>query len=284
MKLRGHGCVAIICTAMFILCIMDDVKNKNFSWKIFLYELLGTGLLLMIGLSAVIFMFGTGSPAAQWIPGIGARRLITGFLFGSTGACIAISPIGKVSGAHINPVVTLGFFLMRKIDLQIALSYISGQLIGSIIGCLPLLVWGEMGRSVNFGATMVGQGYAISAALLGEIATTFVLIVSLAIFLAFRNIRPYTPALFPFLYAAMVFFEGGISGTSTNPARSLGPAVVSEYWDHWWIYLIGPLTGAFLGILVISFLAKRITVAKLYHFDQHLDLLFRRKLFPDKIQ
>jgi aquaporin Z len=256
---------------------MSDVNRKKFSWNIFLYELLGTGLLLMVGLSAVIFMSGTGSPAVQLIPDTGIRRLITGFLFGSTGACIAISPIGKVSGAHINPVVSLGFFLMRKIDLRMALSYISGQLIGAIIGCLPLLAWGEMGRSVDFGATIAGPGYSLSAVLLGEIITTFLLIVSLGVFLSFRILRPYTPALFPFLYAGMVYFEGAVSGTSTNPARSLGPAVVSAYWDHWWIYWIGPLTGAFLGTLAISFLTKRIKVAKLYHFDRHPDLWFRRK-------
>ena len=65
----------------------------------------------------------------------------------------------------------------------------------------------------------------------------------------------------------MVPLEAAISGTSTNPARSFGPAVISGQWDGWWIYLIGPLTGALLASLACSLLAKRITIAKLYHFD-----------------
>jgi aquaporin Z len=51
--------------------------------------------------------------------------------------------------------------------------------------------------------------------------------------------RPFTPAMFPFLYAVMVYLEAPISGTSTNPARSFGPAIVSGQWQGWWIYWLG---------------------------------------------
>ena len=257
--------------------IMNNNKSEKFNWPIFRYELLGTGLLLLIGLSLVIVMFGTGSPVLVWIPDIGVRRIITGFLFGSTGALIAISPIGKVSGAHINPVVTMTFFLFRKIDLRTAWSYVSGQFAGAVVGCLPLLLWGPLGRSVSFGATMPGAGYTIQQAILGEVITTFTMVSLLTLFLGYRNLRSYTPAIFPILYSIMSYFEGGLSGTSTNPARSFGPAVISGYWDYWWIYWIGPITGAFLATLVMSFLAKRITEAKLYHFDRDSDMLFRKK-------
>jgi aquaporin Z len=253
-------------------------KNEKFKWPIFWYELFGSGLLLLIGLSLVILMFGTGSPLIKLIPDIGVRRIITGFLFGSTGALIAISPIGKVSGAHINPVVTMAFLIFGKIDRPTALSYVLGQFTGAVLGCIPLLAWGEMGRSISFGSSIPGQGFAYPTVMLGEIITTFTMVSLLVLFLGFRNLRPYTPAIFPILYSFMSYFEGGISGTSTNPARSFGPAVLSGYWDHWWIYWIGPLTGAFLSSLVMSFVAKRITEAKLYHFDRDTDKLFRKKV------
>ena len=79
----------------------------------------------------------------------------------------------------------------------------------------------------------------------------------------------------------MVWAESPISGTSTNPARSLGPAVVSGQWTAWWIYWAGPLAGMLLAVLACSVLAKRIEVAKLYHFDSDRDRLFRRMAGPD---
>ncbi len=101
----------------------------------------------------------------------------------------------------------------------------------------------------------------------------------LIIFIGFRRIRQFTPFMFPFLYAIMVPLEAAISGTSTNPARSLGPALISGQWEGWWIYLIGPLTGALLASVACSLLARRITIAKLYHFDSESegDALLRRK-------
>lgn len=254
----------------------EQTTNLGVPWRVFISEAIGTGLLVLVGLSLVILMFGTGSPMPSLLPNEGLRRLITGFLFGTTGALIALSPVGEVSGAHINPVVTLGFRFMRKLETPVASGYIVAQLIGAIIGCVPLLAWGAMGKSVAFGATTPGQGFSALSALLGETATTFAMVTLLTVFLAFRRIRPFTPAIFPPLYGMMVFLEAPISGTSTNPARSLGPAVVSGQWTGWWIYWVGPLLGMFVALLACSFLARRIEVAKLYHFDSDRDGLFRR--------
>jgi aquaporin Z len=245
-------------------------------WRIFVSELVGTALLVLVGLSLVILMFGEGSLIKRVLPSEEWRRLITGFLFGTVGALIALSPVGMRSGAHINPVVTLAFRLMGKLDLRATLGYIVAQLSGAILGALPLLAWGSMGRSVAFGATLPGEGFAIQTVLLGEAITTFAMVAGLCVFLGFRHIRPFTPAMFPFLYAVMVYAEAPISGTSTNPARSLGPAIVSGQWAGWWIYWVGPLIGSVAACLVCSLLAKRITVAKLYYFDSDHDRLFRR--------
>jgi len=252
-----------------------DRNGWKFPWQVFSSELVGTALLVLVGLSLVILMFGAGSPMARVVPSEGTRRLITGFLFGTTGALIALSPVGKESGAHINPVVTLGFRLMGKLDVPTTLGYIGAQLIGAVIGSLPLLLWGAMGKSVAFGATLPGPGYTLPTVFLGEVITTFTMISLLAVFLGFRKIRPFTPAIFPPLYAIMVWAEAPISGTSTNPARTLGPAIVSGQWQGWWIYWAGPLVGMFLAILVFSFLAERIEVAKLYHFESDRRRFFR---------
>lgn len=258
----------------------NDRNGPGALRRLFLSELIGTALLCLIGLSLVILMFGSGTPMARLIPSEGLRRLVTGFLFGTTGASIALSPVGKVSGAHINPAVTLGFRLMGKLDLRTTLVYVAAQLVGAVVGSLPLLFWGAMGRSVTFGATFPGPGTSLSTALLGEVVTTFTMVALLAVFLGFRHLRPCTPAIFPPLYAIMVWAESPISGTSTNPARSLGPAIVSGEWQGWWIYWVGPLAGMLLAVLACSALAKRIEVAKLYYFDSDRDRLFRRMAAP----
>lgn len=253
------------------------MAERNLPWQTFASEFFGTALLVLVGLSLVILMFGAGSPIVQAVPNEGARRLITGFLFGTTGALIALSPVGRESGAHINPVVTLAFWLMGKMQWGVAAGYVVAQLAGACAGSLPLLAWGSMGRSVAFGATLPGDGHSTEVVLLGEVITTFALIAGMCLFLGFRRLRPFTPAMFPFLYAFMVWAESPISGTSTNPARSLGPSVISGEWRGWWIYWVGPLVGTLAAVTALSFLARRISVAKLYYFDSDPHRLFFRR-------
>ena len=227
-----------------------DEQHQSWPWLLFGAEFIGTALLVWVGLSIVILDFGQGSPVVQRWPDAGARRLITGFLFGTTGALIALSPIGKESGAHINPAVTLAFWLMGKIKAGHALGYVLAQLSGAVLGALPLMVWGAMGRSIEFGATTPNTTYGLGGALLGETLTTFVLISGLFFFLQHRRLRPYTPAIFPLMYSAMVFLEANVSGTSTNPARSFGPSLISGDWHGWWVYWLGPFLGTLFGVIM----------------------------------
>lgn len=247
----------------------NSAKYFHYRIKFFVAEFLGTAILLMAGLSIVILMFGVGSPMADYIPEVKVRQSLTGFLFGSVGACIALSPIGKFSGAHVNPVVTLAFWVFGKIEGRLTITYIAAQFCGAVFGCLPLLLWGKMGESINFGATVPGQGYTFFDAFLGELITTFFLVFMLIVFIGFRELRRFTPFMVPFLYAIMVPIEADVSGISTNPARSFGPAVVSGEWMAWWIYWIGPLAGTFLACVMGSRIARRIRIAKLYYFDSH---------------
>ena len=252
---------------------MSDSIDKNnarylrYRKKFFFAEFAGTALLLLGGLSLVIFMFGAGSVAAELVPNVkvptGDHRLP----FWMRRRCHRVSPIGKVSGAHVNPAVTVGFWLLRKLEGRLAITYVSAQLAGAVVGCIPILLWGDMGRSLNFGATTPGAAYTVPEALFGEVITTFALMFMLMVFIAFRELRPFTPFMVPFLYGVMVPLEADVSGISTNPARSFGPSVVSGVWDAWWIYWIGPLIGVVLASAVGYRLAKRVAIAKLYHFD-----------------
>ena len=255
-----------------------NVRDRSFPWMLYGAELLGTALLVAVGLSIVILNFGQGSPIAEFIPSAGWRRLITGFLFGTTGCLITLSPLGRESGAHINPAVTLAFWLMSKMSARHAVGYFVAQMIGAALGALPLLAWGATGRSIEFGATLPGAAYGAGWALLGETVTTFALIVGLFYFLQHRRLRAFTPGLFPVLYAIMVFAEANVSGTSTNPARSFGPALISGDWQAWWVYWLGPLLGTLLGVAACRLGGHHrwaTAVAKLYHFEHDRYGVFR---------
>ncbi len=246
-----------------------------FPWKAYIAELTGTALLIAVGLSVVILDFGQGSPMTGLLPDAGMRRLITGFLFGTTGALIAISPLGKESGAHINPVVTLGFWMMERFKARYVLGYIICQFAGAVIGAVPLLAWGALGLSVEYGATVPGFGDVW--ALVGEVVTTFALVFLLFYFLRHQSLKHITPMLFPPLYALMVWLEAPVSGTSTNPARSVGPAVIANEWHGWWIYWLGPLIGALLAVALHRSGVLRLPQmksAKIHHLEHDPHRMF----------
>lgn len=233
-------------------------------------EALGTALLVAIGLSIVVFDFGKGSPVAELLPAVAGRRALTGFLFGATGMSIALSPIGKVSGAHINPVVTVAFWAEGTLPWRAAVSYIAAQLVGAVVGCVPLLAWGQMGSSVAYGATYPGPPGEL-AAFAGEVVTTFVLVIGLLAFVGSGKLRRFTPLIFPPMYSVMVWLEAVYSGTSTNPARSLGPDVVGLDFHAYWLYVSAPLIGTLIALgarRVVALIADwEVSVARVAHFE-----------------
>lgn len=219
--------------------------------RLYAAEFAGTAVLVAAGLSFVVLLAAPGSPAVALLPDAPLRRAITGFLFGSTGALIAYSPLGRISGAHINPAVTFGFWLEGRLRWRDAMGYVLAQCGGAVAGAAALLAWGGMGRSVGFGATVPPAGVPDWAALLGETGCTAALVGLLFVMAAHRRTQPFTPLINPPLFALLAWLEAPLSGTSANPARSLGPAVVAGEWHGFWIYVAGPCAGAALAVLLL---------------------------------
>ncbi|MGC4035153.1 MAG: aquaporin [Chitinophagaceae bacterium] len=246
-----------------------------------LSELIGTALLVGVGLSVVIFINGDGSVIKDWIPAATPRRYITGFLFGTTGCLITLSPVGKISGAHINPTVSFAFFLKKRMRFQHMTWYVISQSIGAIIGSAPLIFWGTQGSSINYGATIPGSD-GIVAAFVGETITSFLLVSLIFFFVGHHTLRKYTPFMIPFLFSIMVGIEGNISGTSTNAARSLGPAIIAGKWNSHWIYWTAPFAGASISALLFNTKwAKQhfhIVEARLAYFRQTIDNYYKHTI------
>jgi aquaporin Z len=238
--------------------------------RLYLAEAAGTALLLFFGLSMVIAFFGHGSALARLLPSAPWRRALAGGCFGTVGALIAISPLGRISGAHLNPAISVAFWLESKLAWRDAIGYILAQLLGALPGAWALRVWGPMGQSVQYGATRVGPGVPIWLGLAGEVLATLALVLTIFMTASHPRTRRFTPWSIPPLFAWLVWWEGPWSGASTNPARSIGPALISGQWSQFWIYVLGPLLGAALAIalLRLEMLGQhRVQVARLYHFS-----------------
>jgi aquaporin Z len=219
-------------------------------YSYYLSEGIGTFFMMLGGISAITLNFGTEYMASV-IPSPNWRLLLTGILFAGGGTLVTYSPVGKISGAHLNPAVTLAFLIKKKISLPDALIFMIVQTLGSIAAALlALYLWGYHAKEINIGMTLPGQGQTILTVFLVEVLITFLLIRCIFYFLHKKNLTSFTGLAVGILIAAIVYFTANITGSSMNPARSFGPALIEGDFSFLWIYLIAPLTGSTLAASV----------------------------------
>jgi aquaporin Z len=158
-----------------------------------------------------------------------------------------ILSMGAVSGAHLNPVVSLAFALREDFPWRRVPGYIIAQLLGATLACLFLLA--VFGNVEHLGATLPGPGYHNWQALLMETVLTAVLVsVILGTASAAQNVGTIGALGVGGYIALAGLWSAPVSGTSMNPARSFGPALVSGTWTSYWVYVVGPLVGALIAV------------------------------------
>jgi MIP family channel proteins len=158
---------------------------------------------------------------------------------------VMIYAIGHLSGAHINPAVTIAFTLTRHFPHRDAAAYITAQMLGASAGALALLaIWpSEPG---GLGATMPSVG--IGSALVYEtLLTALLMFVIISVATDTRAVGSAAALAIGGTIALDAAVGGPVTGASMNPARSLGPALATAEWTDLWIYFVGPLAGAALG-------------------------------------
>jgi aquaporin Z len=230
-------------------------------------EFVGMAVLLLVGCSAVCAGFATRSPVVSAIPDANLRRLLTGMIFAGTATGIVYSPLGRRSGGHLNPVVTLAFLKLGKISPRSAAIYVAVQFVGALTGAaLVLAIWHRWATSVRVGATLPKHG-GPAAAVAAEVAATFLLVSLILNFVDRPRLMPFTAAAAGALVAFFVFVEAPVSGTSLNPARTLGPAVVGSTFTDLWIYFLGPPLGALIAALLYQRRRSGVACGKLFHTD-----------------
>jgi aquaporin NIP len=152
---------------------------------------------------------------------------------------------GHLSGAHINPAVTIAFTLTRHFSPRDALAYIAAQMVGATLAALVLAgVWTT--KPAHLGATSptVSAG---SGLLYEAILTALLMFVIMAVATDTRAVGATAAIAIGGVIALDAIFGGPVTGASMNPARSFGPALVSGHWHDFWIYLAGPVLGAAIG-------------------------------------
>ncbi|MGH2841317.1 MAG: MIP family channel protein, partial [Solirubrobacteraceae bacterium] len=165
---------------------------------------------------------------------------------------VMIYATGHLSGAHINPAVTIAFALTRHFPLRDAVAYIGAQLAGATAGALLLLAaWTD--KPAALGATI--PSIDTGTALLYEIVLTALLMfVIVAVATDTRAVGAAAAIAIGGTVALDALFGGPLTGASMNPARSFGPALAAGEWTDFWIYVVGPVTGAALGAGAYQFI------------------------------
>lgn len=238
-------------------------------WPEYAIEALLLGLFMV---SAGVFstlLEAPGSPIRDALPDPALRRVLVGLAMGATAMALIYSPLGKRSGAHMNPALTLAYLRLGKVAPRDAAGYALAQLAGGFTGvALVALVLGSAFRDepVSWVATLPGDAGPV-VAFLAELAISFGMMAAVLIATSVPRLAPYTGVLCGCLLAAFIAFESPLSGTSLNPARTLASGLPSGHLRGLWIYLLAPPLGMLLAAELVLMLrvATRVHCAKLDH-------------------
>ncbi|MGO8955950.1 MAG: MIP/aquaporin family protein [Streptosporangiaceae bacterium] len=215
-----------------------DFWDSNYEWRRLFSELFGTFLLVIgaVGAGMVNARFGRDvvpGPARVVVPALMVMAVI---LF-----------MGAVSGAHLNPAISVGFALRGDFPWRRVPAYIAAQAAGAVLATLLLVAL--IGKQGDAGLTLPGPGISAGTALAWEVLlTTGLVSVVLGTASGAQQLGPVAAFGVGSYIALAGLFGAPVSGASMNPARSLGPALVLGDWTAWWAYLLGPVIGAVIAV------------------------------------
>ena len=204
--------------------------------KTYLAELLGTFTLVFAGTGAIII---------DEVSGGGVSHFGVAATFGLV-VMAMIYTLGDVSGAHLNPAVSFGFWVARRFPAGKLFGYIVSQCAGALLASATLRLL--FPQHATLGATLPA-GSLIQSLVLEMILTFFLMFVIINVSVGAKEKGVIAGVAVGGMVALEALFAGPITGASMNPARSLGPAIASGHFEALWIYLLAPFVGAFLGVL-----------------------------------
>jgi len=214
----------------------DDPKQE---WRRLFSELLGTFFLVLVGAGG-----GVVNEASHGAIPLAVRVTAPGLM-----VLGIILFMGTISGAHLNPAVTLSFAARGDFPWRRVPGYILVQLVGSTLACLFL--WAVIGKLASLGATEPGAGFTATQAMWTEMILTVGLVsVILGTASAAQNVGPLSAIAVGAYIILAGLWSAPVSGASMNPARSFGPDLATGDFSNYWVYIVGPIVG---GLIAVGF-------------------------------
>ena len=216
-----------------------------------------------------ILLWHPSSPVLNVIPNPFVRRMLIGMAMGGTAIALIFSPLGKRSGAHFNPAVTLTFWRLGKVKNWDAVFYIVAQFIGGIAGVMIVALFARMALAhpaVNYVATLPGP-HGTAIAFVAELVIAFILMTVVLNVSNTPHVARFTGLFAGVLVATFITLEAPFSGMSMNPARTFGSAFVGHLWTGLWIYFTAPLLAMQLAAWLYLRRQGTVHCAKYHHHN-----------------
>jgi len=228
---------------------VDTQSTHNHLWRHAGYEALLTTVLLFGVATVVRWVIGV-SPVSRAVPGIHLELLVVGVVVGLLLAGLILSPLGKASGGHLNPAISLAMWRFGVFPGRAVVPYWAAQLGGSLLGVLLARVaWGPAvaGAPVAYSALRPAPGWSNLELFPAETASMATIVALVGAFLSVPRLAPRVPWLVGGLIGSAIVGLGAVTGGCVNPARQFGPAVFAGQFGFLVTYLLAPLAGAVLA-------------------------------------
>ena len=208
--------------------------------QIFIVELIGTFILVIFATGSIVYDVQIGGPYGIWF------AAVTPFI----ALIIGVYSFGKISLAHFNPAVTIGYFITGHISKIQIVWYFAAEIIGAVLGSLFVMTF--IGTEANLGANAPNYDYSLFLIFPTEVLASALLMAVIFTVVYTKGLKGFSGIAIGGIVGLDIFFLAFISGASMNPARALAPALLSGFLNDLWLYWTAP----YVGTIIVAFLFR----------------------------
>ncbi|MDX1441920.1 MAG: aquaporin [Nitrosopumilaceae archaeon] len=209
--------------------------------QIFIVELVGTFILVVFATGSIVYDVQLGGPYGIWFAAVAPFIALI----------IGVYSFGKISLAHFNPAVTIGYYITGHISKIQIIWYLAAELIGAILGSLFVMIF--IGTEANLGANAPNNDFSLFLVFPIEVLASGLLMAVIFTVVYTKGLKGFSGIAIGGIVGLDIFFLAFISGASMNPARAFAPALLSGVMENLWLYWSAP----FVGTMIVAFLFRK---------------------------